>query len=219
MYRSIGPAVRRAMLVIFCTSIGLTACDAHNPPTISLYLATQRGDLDQFERHLYWQADINQPFPDGRYPLHTVAAQGRISLLHSLLDNQADLEVRDAAGRTPLELAILTGHTQVAEHLQHAGAKLQASQLLLIAAEQGTQDRDIVRYLAEQGADLEATNPAGETALLIAIRQKNHRLVAHLLAQGADVNAQNAAGRSALQLAHDQQQVDIEQRLRRYGAR
>ena len=219
MYRLISSAVRRAMLVIFFVSIGLTACDAYDPPTISLYLATQSGNLDQLERHLHWQADINQPFPDGRYPLHVVAEQGRISLLRALLDNDAELDVQDGNERTPLEQAILTGHTQVAAHLQQAGAELQASQLLLIAAEQGTQDRDVVRYLVAQKADLETTNLAGETALLIAIRQKNHRLVAHVLAQGADVDVQNAAGHSALQLANEQQQTDIAQRLRRYGAR
>ena len=202
---------------LFILSFGLIACDAQNSPTVSLYLATQRGDLDQLERHLYWKSDINQPFSDGQYPLHVVVAQGRISLLQALLDHQATLEVRDMANHTPLERAILTGHTQAADLLIQDGAILQASALLLQAAEQGMQDRDIVRYLVEQGANLEVSNIAGESPLLIAIRQHNHRLVAHLLAQGADVNAQTTAGRSAVQLAEGQQ--SIQQRLRRYGAR
>ena len=215
--RTIGSAVRHAMLITFL--LGLAACDAQDPPTVSLYLATQRGDLDQLERHIYWQSDINQPFPDGRYPLHTAAAQGRISLIQALLEHQATLEVRDAADRTPIELAILAGRIQIAERLRQAGANLAATPLLLIAAEQGSQDRDVVRYLVEHGADLEATNAAGETALLVAIKKQNHRLVAHLLAQGANVNAQNAQGWSALQLARDQHLTEIQQRLRRYGAR
>jgi ankyrin repeat protein len=210
--------VQRFLLAILVFSIGLTACDAQKSPTISLYLATQRGDLDQLERHLHWESDINQPFPDGHYPLHVVAAQGRLSLLQALLDHQAVLEVQDAAGYTPLERAILAGHIQVAKHLQQAGATFQASKILLIAAEQGLEDRDIVIYLVEQGADLEAINAAGDTPLLIAIQQRNHRLVAHLLAQGANVNAQNAEGRTALQLAQAQQLIEVQQRLRRYGA-
>ena len=202
-------------LLVIC--LGLLACDAQEKPTVSLYLATQRGDLDQLERHLHWQSAINQPFPDGNYPLHSVAAQGRISLLQALLSHQAKLEVRNALERTPLEVAILTGHTQAADLFIAAGANLSATALLIIAATENTQDRDIVRYLVQHGANLEVKNSAGDTALLIAIRQQNHRLVAHLLAQGANVNAHDADGHSALQLA--QAQPTIQQSLRRYGAR
>ena len=213
------PLKRRYMLIVMILLSGLIiACDAQDRPTISFYLATQRGDLDQFERHLHWQAGINQSFPDGRYPLHVVAEQGKISLLEALLAHQAVLTVRDAAGRTPVESAILHGHIQAAEVLLNAGAAINASGLLLRAAQQGSQDRDVVRFLIRQGADLEVADAAGNTPLLIAIQQHNHRLVAHLLAQGADVDARNVQGQSALSLAQQQQLETIQHSLRRYGA-
>ena len=206
-----------ALIAIMLFS-GLMACDAQDRPTISLYLATQRGDLDQLERHLHWHSDINQPFPDGRYPLHVVAEQGKISLLEALLEHQARLAVQDASGLTPAASAILSGHIQVAEVLLRAGAVINASGLLLLAAQQGLQDRDVVRFLIRQGADPEATDAVGNTPLLIAIQQHNHRLVAHLLAQGVNVNAQNAQGHSALSLARQLQLETIQHSLRRYGA-
>ncbi len=206
------------LIAIILLSSGLVACDAQDRPTISLYLATQRSDLDQLERHLHWRSDINQPFPDGRYPLHVVAEQGRISLLTALLEHQATLTVRDSSDLTPVDSAILHGHIQAAELLLNAGAVINASELLLLAAQQGLQDRDIVRFLIQQGADPETTDPAGNTALLIAIQQHNHRLVAHLLSQGADMNVRNAQGQSALTLARQQHLQTIQRSLRRYGA-
>ncbi len=56
-------------------------------------------------------------------------------------------------------------------------------------------DRDTVRFLLERGADTEQRNSDGDTALLIAIRQDNHRLATHLVNQGADVNV-SQRGRS-----------------------
>ncbi len=202
--------------ILLCSA--LIACDAQDRPTISLYLAAQRSDLDQLERHLHWRSDINQPFPDGHYPLHVVAKQGKISLLAALLKHQATLTVQNASGLTPVDSAILHGHIQAAELLLNAGAVINASDLLLLAAQQGRQDRDIVHFLIQQGADLETTDTAGNTALLIAIQQHNHRLVAHLLAQGANVNVRNAQGQSALALAQQQRLETIQHSLRRYGA-
>ncbi len=207
-----------ALIAMILLSGLIIACDAQDRPTVSLYLATQRGDLDQLERHLHWDSDINQPFPDGRYPLHVVAEQGKISLLEALLDHQADLTVRDKSDLTPVAVAIMQGHIHAAEVLLDAGSVIDASVLLLLAAQQGSQDRDVVRFLIQQGADPEATDVAGNTPLLIAIQQHNHRLVAHLLAQGANVNARNAQGQTALALAQQQQLETIQHRLRRYGA-
>lgn len=208
--------MRHLLIVLF--SLSLLACDSLDKPTISLYLAVQRGDIDQLERHIHWQADINAPFSDGRYPLHEAADKGRLILLRRLLKHQAKWDVRDSQGLTPLDMAVLSGRIQAVEILQQAGATLDASGLLLMAAERQLTDRDIVRFLAGQGADLENTNAQGETPLLVAIRLANQRLVAHLIEQGANVNARNAAGDSALRLARRKQLNEIEQRLLRYGA-
>lgn len=205
-------------LLTFALSFLLLACDALDEPTISLYLAVQRGDIDQLERHIHWQSDINAPFPDGRYPLHEAADKGRAIIVQRLLKHQVELDVQDQTGRTPIDLAVLAGRIQVAQILRGAGAELDASRLLLWVAEQQVMDRDIVRFLAEQAADLETTNAQGDTALLIAVRRANHRLVAHLIELGADVNARDQQGASALQIARQQNLREIEQRLLRHGA-
>jgi len=196
----------------------LAACSEPDRPSVALYLAVQRGDLDQLERHIHWGTDINAILPSGQCPLHTAADKGRIIMVKTLLEHGADIDRTTADGDSALDLAILSGRTQVAEVLLDQGARLDASALLLKAAAIGVTDRDTVRFLTENGADLEQRDAAGDTPLLIAIRQDNHRLATHLVGRGADVNAETADGRSALALAQKLQLSELISLLQRQGA-
>lgn len=197
----------------------LGGCTEPDRPSVPLYLAVQRGDLDQVERHIYWGSDINAALPDGHHPLHTAAANGRIIMVRLLLKHGAEIDRALEDGTTPIDLAILAGRTQVAELLLSRGAQLDPSALLLRAAEGGATDRDIVRFLIARGADTERRNDNGDTPLLLAIRQRNHRLAAHLVDQGADVNVATPAGVSALALARELQLPELISLLERQGAR
>lgn len=67
---------------------------------------------------------------------------------------------------------------------------------LMIAAEEGRME--ILNYLIEAGADVDATNRAGRTALMLAAQEKQRDAVQALIAAGADVNARDQLGGSAL---------------------
>jgi ankyrin repeat protein len=196
----------------------LVGCSDPDKPSVSLYLAVQRGDLDQLERHIHWGTDINVRLPNGQYPLQLAARKGEIIMVKTLLRHGADTAAVTQDGDTALDLAILNGRTQIAEVLLAQGARLEASALLLKAAEIGVTDRDTVRFLAERGADLEQRNADGDTPLLIAIRQDNHRLATHLVNRGADVNAKAADGQSALSLAMELKHSELISLLQRQGA-
>lgn len=195
------------------------ACSEPDRPSIALYLAVQRGDLDQLERHIYWKADINAVLPNGKTPLQVAAEKGRIVMVKTLLKHGAEIDRKTDDGDTALDLAVLAGRTQLAELLIKRGATLDPGTLLLKAARLGVTDRDTVRFLLERGADTEQRNSDGDTALLIAIRQDNHRLATHLVSRGADVNVKSADGRSALALSRDLAAPELISLLQRQGAR
>jgi len=196
----------------------LPACSDPDRPSISLYLAVQRGDLDQLERHIFWDSDINNRLPNGLYPLHVAAEKGRIIMVRTLLRHGASIDQASAGGDTALDLAILNGRTQIAEVLLDEGAALAPSALLLKAARAGVTDRDTVRLLIELGADTEFTDAAGDTPLMVAIRQDNHRLVTHLVNEGADVNARGSDGQTALSVARELGFGELISLLERQGA-
>ncbi|MCB1772717.1 MAG: ankyrin repeat domain-containing protein [Gammaproteobacteria bacterium] len=211
------PGIKFLLLVSALTFL-IGGCTAPDKPSIALYLAVQRGDLDQLERHIYWETDINALLPNGQTPLQVAAEKGRIVMVRTLLKHGANIDARSSKDESALDLAILNGRTQIAEVLIGEGATLDASALLTKAARIGVTDRDTVRFLVERGADTEHRDDSGDTALLIAIRQDNHRLATHLVNLGADVNVATRDGQSALALARSLKLGELVSLLQRQGA-
>lgn len=95
--------------------------------------------------------------------------EGSRSALERVLEKGVSPDARDASGNTPLMLAAVYGDTET------------------------------MRLLLDRGANANATNNAGATALIRAAFDAEK--VALLLARGADVHARSALGNTALMLA------------------
>ncbi|MBF0255923.1 MAG: ankyrin repeat domain-containing protein [Gammaproteobacteria bacterium] len=206
-------------LWLLCLLLVLTACSGpKEKPSISLYLAIQRGDLNQIERHIAWNADLNAPLPDGLPPLHMAAAAGRVAISRLLIERGADANGLDTQSKTPLYRALERGRTQVAEQLLKQGAKLDAAELLRQLLQAQTLDRDVVAFLQNQGANLNQLHQ-GRSLLGDAIRLNNLQLCKLLIRAGADVNLAETTGTSPLQLATASGNADIIRLLQQQGAK
>ncbi|MES9855347.1 MAG: ankyrin repeat domain-containing protein [Sedimenticola sp.] len=197
----------------------LSACGKPDQPTIGLYLAIQRGDIDQIERHIAWGTDINGMDPDGRRPLHVAAGRGRHVISNLLINNGVKINAIDIEGKTALYHAVLSGRTQIARLLVEQGADLQPDELLDAVIIEHVVDRDIIPLLLEWGADINHREAKGMTPLLLAIGERQRVLVKFLIANGADVNAESDRGVRPLDLAVNLQAGDIIRLLHRNGAR
>ena len=207
--------VRLGLLLI---AVFVAGCGAPDRPSISLYLAVQRGDIDQLERHIYWGSDLNALDRDGNRPLHVLAERGNIVAVKQLLKAGVEINATDRDGRSALLRALLSGRTQLASILEERGAEFDSSTLLLEIARNQVRDRDVISWLVDRGADLERPATDGNTALIIAIRKRDHRLARHLIAQGANVNTAGESGQRPLDIAEEMQQPELAALLRRYGA-
>jgi ankyrin repeat protein len=212
----------RALVLLLVVAPGiaglLSGCDEPPQPTINLYRAVHTGDLDQIKRHLFWKTDVNQPGPDGDYPLHVSASQGRVVITRELLAHGARIDVRDALGRTPLHAALANGKIQSAELLFQQGAEDDPQTLLFDLASTQQLDRDSIALLSARGADLDASNPDGQTPLHLAVGAANLGLAKQLISAGASVNPTDAEGRTPLQIAQAQGQTILVRLLQQYGA-
>ncbi len=104
----------------------------------------------------------------GDSALHIVIKRRDMTWLRYLMGNQADVNIRNSQGTTPLWLSVNTTFTDGA--------------LELIA----------------KGARVNDPGPAGETPLIAAVHQKNLELARALLAAGADANKADNSGRTAV---------------------
>ncbi|MBK1719787.1 hypothetical protein CKO27_19450 [Thiocystis violacea] len=190
-----------SLVLVLVATLLLAACNEPAPPTLSLYRAVGIGDLDQVKRHLYWGADVNQPDINGDFPLHVAARQGSVNISRALIEHGAAPLALDAAGATPMEVALATGKTQVAQMLVVRGVPLDPWEALLDLARAGVSDRDTFEFLTRRGADLNRADTHGDTPLRLAIAGGHLETVRRLILMGTDVNQTDAAGRRPLDLA------------------
>lgn len=196
----------------------LTACGKPDQPTIGLYLAIHRGDIDQIERHIAWGTDINSMDAEGRLPLHDAAVKGEHVIAKLLIEHGAKINARDRDGHTPTYHAIITGRTQVAELMNKMGAEIEADRLLDAVIRERVQDRDIIPLLLRWGADINHRDSDGNTPLIQAVSDQQRVLAKFLIANGADVNSVNNRGERPLDIANRLQNGDIIRLLQRNGA-
>jgi ankyrin repeat protein len=134
-------------------------------------------------------------------PLVEAAARGDLAQVQALLRAGANIEQRDADGRTPILAATAGNHIDVVRALITRGANVNAqykqrdSAFLLAGARGHT---EIVRASLAAGADLKSTNRYGGTALIPACHYGHVETVRLLLTTAIDVNHVNNLGWTAL---------------------
>lgn len=125
----------------------------------------------------------------GEMELVLAARYGQEATVRRLLDGGADINGRDALGRTALIAAAAEPGTAMVRLLLERGAGLEArdrdgSDALMAAVMKGRLQN--VSLLLDAGAQIDARNPLGETALMVAIRTEQTAVAEHLLERGAD---------------------------------
>jgi hypothetical protein len=149
-------------LIVLMLSFWLVlGCTKPNPPTINIHRAVEIGDLDQLERNLYWDAEVNEPGPNGLTPLHAAAKKGSLVMSRILVAHGANLGALHPQGHTPLIKALIARNTRLADYLVKQGAKLDANAVLHETARLGSADRDVIDFLVKQGADKRRTEGTG----------------------------------------------------------
>ncbi|MCB0360076.1 MAG: ankyrin repeat domain-containing protein, partial [Bdellovibrionales bacterium] len=114
-------------------------------------------------------------------------------------------DLRDAEGRSLLELAVLAGSPGAVAILIERGARIDGeagTQALRRAVVQ--HDAVLVRQLAAAGVDVTSSAGTGEAAILPAVREQDPVVVRELLEAGADPEERDSTGLTPLMLALQQ---------------
>lgn len=157
----------------------------HRQQSILDLLRRQIGDLDIFE----------------------AAALGDTSRLRSLLRDHPDLVCTYSAdGFTPLHLASFFSKPAAAEELLKNGADPHAvatngSKLAVINSAAASNSAELVKMLLRDGANPDAQQQGGFTALHAAAQHSNPEMIQALLDSGADASLRSADGKTAADMA------------------
>ena len=201
-----------------------------------LHLASQNGHVKVAELLIQHGADIGARDNDGSNPLHVAALHGRLDIVKLLLKSGADRNIRNHRDKTPSDMASDNGNLDVVNFLSRSEtfpdgvpamssvspqnqhpvvlpgkpeeSETSKNQSSLCAASESGQI-DVVRFLLEQGSDVNETDSLRQSALAVASINGNLQVAELLIEHGADVNSRDAGGLTPLHVASRNGHLDI----------
>lgn len=167
-----------------------------------LTLAACGGHVDLASLLIERDAFLEEVNDEGYTPLMEAAREGHIDMVALLLDKGADLHAQtDETQETALSLTCCGGFQDVAAYLLDRGANIEqgSSTPLMEAAQEG--HVDLVKFVLEKGADVNATTGTGDTPLSFACENGHTDVADILLEVGAELEHESEGGRTPLMKA------------------
>lgn len=174
-----------------------------------LLSASKEGNKDKIIDLLDKGADINVQDEYGYTPLMRLVrdyeGDDKVELFSIFIDKGVDLSITENMCNTALQLAKKNNSEEVYLQMKEIvnlknSSQIEANKKLLYAA-----DRDDsiepVKSALEQGANINAKDYRGLTALMLASYNREIKTIQFLLEQGADLDATDNNGKTALMLA------------------
>lgn len=200
--------------VFFFWAISLVSCK--NKPTQSnaaahdgatIWIAAEKGDLQQVDRILQQGTPIDVKDGTGSTALHYAAQSKNLQLVEFLIDHGADVNAKAKGNVTPLWLSLdmAFGQPDISLELIRAGADVSAADSnvgdapILIAATESSYE--VMEELLKRGANPNAQNVYGETALHYAAMNGLNERVQLLLQYGANPMLRDKSGKSSIDVA------------------
>jgi ankyrin repeat domain-containing protein 50 len=167
-------------------------------------------------------ADVDGKDHIGYSPLHHAAETGKMWMVQLLFLFGAQASPRDERGVTPLHLAALHSHTRIAEFLVDKGAEVEVSTMYDLRTPlhwaAWNESKPLLELFLKHGANINAQNSEGETALHYAARD-NQIILQDLLDNGADPEIETRSEETPLRWAAEEQRRESTEKLVKAGAR
>ena len=176
---------------------------AHGGSYDDFFVAIKRDDPQAIRALLQRGFDPNTLDPKGVGGLYLALREPSLKAAAVLIDwPKTNVEIRTLQDESPLMMAALKGHLEMARKLIARGADVNKTGWtpLHYAATGG--HLEIMELLLEQHAYIDAESPNGSTPLMMAAHYGTAAAVKLLLEAGADPLLRNQLGLSAIDFAH-----------------
>ena len=147
-------------------------------------------------------ANINVSDGLGRPPVIVAVENNQLTMVKFLLEKGADIDARGIKNNTVLMNALSNGKLTMARSLVALGAEVNAKNedgiTPFMKAVMYGKRYNILDFLVEHDADIDAKANNGNTAIMIATINEDKEMIKYLKNLGADINIQNNEGMNPL---------------------
>lgn len=204
---------------------GANVADRDEQGNTVLLAASADADPGSLQKLIDLGFDLHAVNREGNTVLHQAVRNNwrdNTDTVQFLLQKGFDLNAANAAGNTPLMLAVadgkslsmLTGQnhrSEMIKFLLEQGARIDMRNLLgdtPLLMSVRMQDQPVIEALCAKGADVNASNAAGENALMLAMQNNSsNELITWLLKHGVKSEHRNREGQTALGIAISQRRA------------
>jgi ankyrin repeat protein len=182
--------------VLSCVSCASTA------PDVEFFRAVNVDNEGAVRALLKSGFDPNTRNPKGQAGLYLALRDDSPKVAALLMAHSAvQVDALSAADETPLMMAALRGNLETARRLLEMGAALNRTGWTPLHYAASGPAVKVVRYLLDQGAEIDAVSPNLSTPLMMAAGYGPQEAVELLLERGANAKARNGRGLSAADFA------------------
>lgn len=157
--------------------------------------------------------DLNTRDEGGDPALTIALREGSLKVANFLLTQRSvKVELRNAAGESPLMIAAIKGHLDLAKSLIRRGAEVNKpgwTPLHYAASRPESDSLEMVRLLLDGHAYIDAESPNKTTPLMMAAMYGHPDVVRLLLEEGADPSLRNQQGLTAIDFARRADRQDL----------
>lgn len=199
---------KKLMWVVFA-GFSLITTVVHAGAYDEFFAAVLRDNPGNLQALLARGMDANTRSPEGQTGLSLALAAESMKAVQILMNwPKTDVNALNQKGESPLMLAALKGHRDIAAQLIKKGADINKTGWtpLHYAASYG--DLALISLLLDKHAYIDAESPNGTTPLMMAAMYGTGEAVDLLLAEGADARLKNQQGMTALQFAESGERPD-----------
>lgn len=187
------------------------------------------GNLESVLEDLAGGGNVNFIGGDGRAALHSAARFGFFDICRRLIENGADIALRDGCGDTVLTSAARSGSIELIRYLvEEKGCDIQARNRFgwtPLYCSVLDNHPEVMRYLIEKGADVHTLTQDRESLLMsaagfsFASPEEKLETARFLLGLGVDPNLRDKNGETALFRAVQKDFADMAELLLKNGAK
>ena len=177
------------------TDVNHVSSAGHTP----LHIAASKSNINIVTLLLDHKADVNSMNSCYQTPLHIAVDKGEELIIQKLLSHKADPSLKDEVGNTSLHLAVKSEDAKPG--FFKAGASVIISNWSPFPTSYSECNIHLVQAIIGHGADVNAINKRGQTALWFACCSGQMEYVKILLDAGADPNIVDKNGGSCLHAA------------------